>query len=279
VWGWGHNEHHRLGLSDVSASGIPKPFQLYPLNNLGLKAKTVSCGSVHSLVMFEDKKGKKTLYSVGNKLGSEYAHLGATEDQSQDPEKPLREIKTFSDRMLVDFVAHDSSVVILAGGATAVDNLYAHTLPNGKQVHGLLHFFKRGGEWHFIPQDEYEARKSELPDLSFAIKCPVEDFTSLEWPDLDALAKEVFDDAAKGDSGPNTVHEGIISSKTGKEVRGTLYHTRRLINHEEIEYNHDESAVLYGDANDLNPLIYFRVARPMKKGAKLPSLALEKYYK
>jgi hypothetical protein len=236
---------------------------------------------VHSLVLFEDKKGKLTLYSVGNKLGSEYAHLGTTEDQCQDPEKPVREIKTFSGRKLVDFLAHDSaSVVILAGGATAVDNLYAHTLPNGKQVHGLLHFFKQGGEWHFIPQDEYEAKKSELPDLSFAIKCPVEDLQSLEWPDLDALAKEVFDDVAKGDSGaPDAVHEGITSSKTGKEVQGTLYHTRCLINHEEIEYNHDENSIFEGTENSLNPLIYFRVARPMKKGAKLPSIALEKYYK
>jgi len=62
---------------------------------------------VHSLVVFEDKKGKLTLYSVGNKQGSEYSHLGTTEDQCQDPEKPVREIKTFSGRKLVDFLAHD----------------------------------------------------------------------------------------------------------------------------------------------------------------------------
>jgi hypothetical protein len=303
LWGWGHNEHHRLGLSDVAAQGIPSPFQLYPLNNLGLRAKRVSCGTVHSLVLFEDKKGKETLYSVGNKVGSEYAHLGAAEDQVQDAEKPLREIKTFNGRDLVDFVAHDSSsVVILAGGATAVDSLYAHTLPDGKQVRGLLHFFKRDGEWHFIPEDEYEARKSELPDLSFAIKCPIEDLTSLEWPDLDEVAKEVFETAVKGDSeAPDSsvqetivstqdvqiemkeseavVHEGIISSKTGEDVKGVLYHTRCLINHEEIELNHDEEALRLGQENSLNPLIYIRVARPMKKGAKLPSLALEKYYK
>lgn len=111
---------------------MPKPFGLYPLNNLGMKAKKVSCGLAHSLVLFEDKKGKLLLYSVGNKLGAEYTHLGAAEDQCQDADKPFREIKTFSGRELVDFLAHDSaSVVILAGGATAVDDLYAHTLPNG----------------------------------------------------------------------------------------------------------------------------------------------------
>lgn len=25
LWGWGHNEHHRLGLSDISENGIHRP--------------------------------------------------------------------------------------------------------------------------------------------------------------------------------------------------------------------------------------------------------------
>jgi hypothetical protein len=32
-----------------------------------------------------------------------------------------------------------------------------------------------------------------LPDLCFAIKCPIEDLETLNWPDLDALAAEIFD--------------------------------------------------------------------------------------
>jgi hypothetical protein len=232
------------------------------------------------MVLFEDKRGKEILYSVGNKVGSEYAHLGAADDQCQDAEKPLREIKTFSGRGLVDFLAHDSaSIVVLAGGATAVDNLYSHTLPAGKQVQGLVHFYKKEGEWQFVSEDEYEAKKSELPDLCLVIKCPIEDLPSREWPDLDALAQEIFEIDGKAESGAaDCTHKGITSSRTGKEVQGPLYHTRCLINHEEIEYNLEESSIFKGTENNLNPLIYFRVARPMKEGAKLPSIALEKYY-
>ena len=69
-----------------------------------------------------------------------------------------------------------------------------------------------------------------------------------------------------------------MSSKTGEDVKGPLYHSRCLINHEEIEVNHSEETVKNDDQYSLNPLIFIRVTKPMKKGAKLPSLALEKFY-
>lgn len=122
LWGWGHNECHRLGLTDVAENGIHKPFALYPLNSLEFRAKRVSCGPVHSLVLFEDKRGKELLYSVGNKSGSDAAHLGVPDDQTQDAERPFREVPTFSDRKVADFLAHDSaSLVVLQAEASAAD--------------------------------------------------------------------------------------------------------------------------------------------------------------
>jgi len=58
------------------------------------------------LVLFENEKGKKILYSIGIKVGSDYAHLGAEEDHCDSVEVPFREISTFSDRSLQDFMAH-----------------------------------------------------------------------------------------------------------------------------------------------------------------------------
>lgn len=143
LWGWGYNLEHCLGLTDVVEGGIPKPFGLYPLNNLGLCARRVSCGKSHSLILFEGNKGKQTLYSVGLTVNADYCHLGVNEDDSQDAEVPFREIKTFSDRKLLDFLAHDlASLVILEGGETVVDNLYSHRLSDGRKARGLLHFYK-----------------------------------------------------------------------------------------------------------------------------------------
>lgn len=57
-----------------------------------------------------------------------------------------------------------------------------------------------------------------------------------------------------------------------------MYHTRCIINHEEIEASFDQTSVVKGSESSLNPYIYFRVSKPMKKDVKLPSFNLEKFY-
>jgi hypothetical protein len=237
IWGWGSNENHKLSLADTGTI-THKPFPLYTLNNLELKALRISCGSNHSLIQFEDKRGKSVLYSVGNKYDSNYCHLGVEETSTTEADKPFREIKTFSNRAIVDFHAqnHDS-LVIMSGGSDASENLYSHNLPDGKKAKGILHFYKKDGAWVFVTEDEFEQRKSELPDLCFAIKSPIEDIETKEWPDLDALTKEVFESSIN--SSAEVVHEGFENTLSSGDVKGPMYHTRCIINHEEIEASFD----------------------------------------
>lgn len=138
-----------------------------------------------------------------------------------------------------------------------------------------MHFFKKGNDWVYIAQDEYEERKGELPDLSFAIKCPIEDIPKREWPDLDALAKEVFG----GEESKSNVHEGYVCSTHEKhQIEGILYNSKCVINSEEVELSHNEKTILEDDRYTVNPHIFIRVAKPMKKDAKLPLFSLEKFY-
>jgi hypothetical protein len=110
--------------------------------------------------------------------------------------------------------------------------------------------------------------------LSFAIKSPIEDIEAREWPDLDALTKEVFDDSSSGD-----IHTGYISSNhENQTIKGVLYHSKCFINSEEVEINHDEKSIKEDDRFSINPFIFIRVAKPMKKDAHLPSINLEKFY-
>jgi len=276
LWGWGYNEHRRLGLEDVAENGIQKPFALYPLNGLGLKAKKVSCGTFHTLVLFEEKSGKQTLYSVGAKVGSDFAHLGVSEDKVGEEDTPFREIPSFSDREVADFAAHDSSsLVIVTGSGSPANDLYNHVLPDGSKSKGLLHFYKKGDKWEFLPSEQYEAKKADLPDICFAIKCPIADIASKDWPDLEALAQDILDDQI---SSGEVQHEGYPDSNTGEAIKGPLYHARCLVNHEEVECHHSESTIGEDDQNSLNPMIFIRIARKMKKGAKIPSIALDKFY-
>ena len=155
LWGWGQNMHNRLGHSSVNEEiGINKPFSLYLMNNLGFKALKISCGFLHSLVLFEDKEGHELLYSVGIESSDFSSHLGVSEEKANNPEIPFNVIPTFNDRKVLDFCAHDgqASIVIVAGVDNEKGGIYHHNLPGGKTAKGLLHFYKQGDSWHFVSE-------------------------------------------------------------------------------------------------------------------------------
>jgi hypothetical protein len=45
----------------------------------------------------------------------------------------------------------------------------------------MLHCYKKGDEWKFVTEDEYEQKKNELPDICWAFKCPIKDIAGSEW--------------------------------------------------------------------------------------------------
>ena len=64
-------------------------------------------------------------------------------------------------------------------------------VPNKPEATGLVHFFKKGGNWVFVTEDEYEAKKNELPQLCFATRYPIANFSEKNFPDLEALGSQV----------------------------------------------------------------------------------------
>jgi hypothetical protein len=41
----------------------------------------------------------------------------------------------------------------------------------------------------FVPEKEYESKRDTLPDICFAIRCPIDKLETKEWPNLDEVAK------------------------------------------------------------------------------------------
>lgn len=124
----------------------------------------------------------------------------------------------------------------------------------------------------FIPQNEYEERKDELPELSLAIRYPIKGIQEKEWPDLAALAAEVLDQAAA------EIKHAQKDSTTDEPITGPLYHAKFKLNEQDVEVNHSEAEVVKDDNYTINPLIYYRLAKPLKDGKELPQLDLTKYY-
>lgn len=187
LWGWGRNFNKLLGLNSVyeQDNALKKPILLEPLNSLNLRAKQICCGPTHSLVQFQNIEGQYLLYSVGQ--SNDYCnqdYLGVSDDQLEDKE-PFRQIHAFAGKKLLSFTARTkSSMVIIKGND---DDLYRHRLPDGKVVTGLLHFYKKDGKWVYVPESETSTHV--YPDICFAIKCPIEDIESKNWPDLEGLSK------------------------------------------------------------------------------------------
>ena len=66
------------------------------------------------------------------------------------------------------------------------NNNQRHVLPNGKVHEGILSFWKDNDTWH------YEGHTDKpTPDVCFAIKYPLQNLESLQWPDLSEIQKQL----------------------------------------------------------------------------------------
>jgi len=54
----------------------------------------------------------------------------------------------------------------------------------------MVYFYKSGGMWKFVTEDEYEAKKASLPDVCFATDQFIKDFSKATFPDLKSLRLE-----------------------------------------------------------------------------------------
>lgn len=146
------------------------------------------CGFDHTLVLFEDKDKVKRLYSIGQDEVN-FNHLGITAQEAEDKSVFYREVTSFKNFEIVDFAAgYRSSYVIIKGDEDPLSGVHEHEI-DGIKHKGLLHFYQNNlKQWVFIPESDYEARKSELPPLTFATKYPISNFESREFPDLQALS-------------------------------------------------------------------------------------------
>jgi len=216
------------------------------------------------LLLAKDK-GTNTvrLYSIGKDAGN-FKHLGCS--QKEAGENVFREISIFSDFEIVDFSASAKYAIVIIGGEKHKGK-YVHSLPDGSEATGLLHFFKKEGKWTFISEDKLdEAEKAgTLPDISFAIKAPLKDMQTVlddknALPDLAELNVAANFDASVKDGS----HPDVKSSISSKVIQGARYFTFTKINGDDIKLNLSLDEVRNQiHQHDVNPQVYFRLNRAL----------------
>ena len=135
------------------------------------------------------------------------------------------------------------------------DDLYRHRLPDGKVVTGLLHFYKKDGKWVYVPESETSSHV--FPDICFAIKCPIEDIESKNWPDLEGLSKQVFAE------GEDDNHIGFKCGATGDDIKGPLYRSKCISGKTEVSVNFSKETILQDHQEQSFPLIFYRLKKKL----------------
>lgn len=218
----------------------------------------VSAGLDHSLVQAKDANGKMRLYSLG-KEESNYKHLGCSKEQAS--EGICREISLFNDFEIIDFCAsHKYNMILIAGDEKSTDGLYEHKLGPNQTVNGLLHAYLKDGKWQFMSSDEYCTKSADLPDICLAFKCPIKDLEKV------LNNEKLIPNLSGFVEGEVGNHGDVKSTISGKQITGPRYHSSAKINNDIVNVDLAENEMSEPNKFDVNPLIYFRLNRPLKEG-------------
>jgi hypothetical protein len=211
------------------------------------------------------------LFSLG-KEEANFKHLGCSKESAG--ESVIHEMTAFSDFTIKSFCAATKyNQIIIAGEKEANDGLYEHQIGD-KVSTGLMHAYQKDGKWIFVGESELESRKSELPDVCIAFKCPIKDaekaLSNVKFlPSLDQI-KLASADAKK---------DFPVSSLSSKAIEGPCYSALTKINSDELSVNLPLVEVLDCTNFDLHPLIYYRLARPLAEDCQLPVMDLKHFYR
>lgn len=219
----------------------------------------------------KNKKGEKKLYAVGQEHEGNYQHLGKKDKKDLKESERVHLLGEFDAEEILDFAAaKHSTIVLIAGpGKNMNEGLYQHELPDGTKSHGLIHFYKKAGNWVFLPAEQYEAKKAELPAVCFAAKCPLKDIDSKQWPELDKIEAML---QKTGDE-----HD-VNCALTGKKIVGPRYYTRYMANTVQVELSLSEAGVQQDNQHSLNPQVFLRLTRPLLQDKELPQLDPADFY-
>ena len=126
-----------------------------------------------------------------------------------------------------------------------------------------------------MTQEEYQDKKGELPDLSFACRYPIENFREKTFPDLDALLPEI-----EIDESPTATYPALTYQKEPLPSTKPLYYANAKISGRDVKiYASEEEVLQSGQPFDMNPLIFYRISKTAKHLDKLPMMNLTDYFK
>jgi hypothetical protein len=258
LYAWGSNGSRQIGLPDTKTYFLPTEvphFKEFVVHEFCL-------GDYHSMVYASPKNDleKKQMFLIGDIRG--------ISDTTGKTAEGVLHYKLFDDAKYTWMECGENTFYlgfegeIKASEGVSVHEGYTCEVTKETPIKGTMHFWKDSAkEWHFASQEGFEKLREEskeIPDICYATKYYIKDIQGREWPEIDA--NEVLDDQV------NAEYPKYFAYNSQGETKVTPVPKA------------DQNGIYRKEACDVNPLIFYRLARPLKKDVTLPLLNLSNYF-
>ena len=258
LFSWGSNGSYQCGLNESKTYYTPTEIPFFK----DYLVRDFELGDYHSMVCASPRNelDKKMIFMIGDIRG--------ISDTSGKNSEGILHYKPFDDIEYSWMECGENTFYLgfegenRAGINVGVHEGYTCEVTNQTPIEGTMHFWQSDDKnWHFVSQEGYTKLKEEgkeIPDICYATKYPITDIQGKEWPEF--KSSEVLQEEA------DETYPKYFAFNSQGETR--LTPTKST----------DEEGIFNYKSFDSNPLIFYRLTRPLKADASLPSLNLTNYH-
>jgi hypothetical protein len=270
LYQWGVNTYGRCGIRDRDKNLFQpqfwEPKKVEYFAEYFVRQATV--GLAHTVVLVSPRANmnQTKVFAYGRDDNNGH-HLAIPLSEVQKDDEFIRHIKRFDHLKVYKVEAGAKcTFVCCEGEEELLSNRYQHKeafcslCKNENHITGPLHFTVAGDEerkFTYYCQACVQSRAEDIPKVCIALKAQVEDMTSKEWPDLSGVEKRLV----KGTGVPPKEYTCDFTKQRFNAEKSPVYLSISKLTESAVEeYTLSEEGYMQANSNDINPIIYVRLA-------------------